>query len=414
MRIAKTLCEGLIAIAAPALFSAAALAQAPQRSAAEYGPGDEVKLVAPFSTPSARNRSKVVGWPAGRKPTAPPGFQVDLHADNLKAPRWTYVLPNGDVLAALSLDGRIVLLRDGNRDGRPETRADFLTGQNRPFGMLLLGGYFYVGNTDAVVRFRYQTGQMQLSGPGEHILDLPGGGNHWTRNLIANVDGSKIYVSVGSRSNVDENGSDATDPRRAAILEINADGSGMRVFASGLRNPVGMAWEPVTQMLWTAVNERDGLGDGLVPDYITSVRPGAFYGWPYSYFGKNEDPRKEGQRPDLVAKAVVPDYAVGAHTASLGLAFYTGTQFPAKYRGGAFIGQHGSWNRSQFAGYQVAFLPFKDGKPSGPLEDFLTGFILSASEVYGRPVGVTIMPDGSLLLADDEGGKLWRVSYRGQ
>ena len=412
MRFANTLFQALIAVAAPTLFATAALAQ--QRSAAEYGPGDEVKLVAPFSTPSARNRSKVVGWPAGRKPTAPPGFQVDLYADNLEAPRWTYVLPNGDVLAALSLDGRIVLLRDGNQDGRPETRADFLTGQNRPFGMLLLGGYLYVGNTDAVLKFRYQTGQTQLTVSGEKILDLPGSGSHWTRNLIANADGSKIYVSVGSRSNVDENGSDPQDSRRAAILEINPDGSDMRVFASGLRNPVGMAWEPVTKMLWTAVNERDGLGDGLVPDYITSVLEGAFYGWPYSYYGKNEDPRKKGQRPDLVAKAVVPDYAVGAHTASLGLAFYTGTQFPAKYRGGAFIGQHGSWNRSQFAGYKVAFLPFKDGKPSGPLEDFLTGFIVSVSEVYGRPVGVTIMPDGSLLLADDEGGKLWRMSYRGQ
>jgi len=414
MRFANTLFQALIAVAAPTLFATAALAQAQPRSAAEYGPGDEVKLVAPFSTPSARNRSKVVGWPAGRKPTAPPGFQVDLYADNLEAPRWTYVLPNGDVLAALSLDGRIVLLRDGNQDGRPETRADFLTGQNRPFGMLLLGGYLYVGNTDAVLKFRYQTGQTQLTVSGEKILDLPGSGSHWTRNLIANADGSKIYVSVGSRSNVDENGSDPQDSRRAAILEINPDGSGMRVFASGLRNPVGMAWEPVTKMLWTAVNERDGLGDGLVPDYITSVRQGAFYGWPYSYYGTNEDPRKKGQRPDLVAKAVVPDYAVGAHTASLGLAFYTGTQFPAKYRGGAFIGQHGSWNRSQFAGYKVAFLPFKDGKPSGPLEDFLTGFIVSVSEVYGRPVGVTIMPDGSLLLADDEGGKLWRMSYRGQ
>ncbi|MBI3934022.1 MAG: sorbosone dehydrogenase family protein [Acidobacteria bacterium] len=413
MRIAKALWKGFVAVAASAILSSTLLAQSQQRSAAEYGPGTEVTLAAPLETPSARNRSQVVGWPAGRKPTAPPGFQVDVYADKLEAPRWTYVLPNGDVLVALSLDGRIVLLRDSNKDGRLETRTDFLAGQSRPFGTLLLGGYLYVGNTNAVVRFRYQTGQTELSGTGEKILDLPGGG-HWTRNLTANANGSKIYVSVGSRSNVDEDGSDAKDPRRAAILEINPDGSGMRVFASGLRNPVGMAWEPVTTMLWTAVNERDGLGDRLVPDYITSVRDGAFYGWPYSYYGKNEDPRKKGQRPDLVAKAIVPDYAVGAHTASLGLAFYTGSQYPEKYRGGAFIGQHGSWNRSQFAGYKVAFLPFRDGKPAGTLEDFLTGFIASASEVYGRPVGVSMMPDGSLLVADDEGGKLWRVHYVGR
>ena len=394
-------------------LQASGLAQAQQRSESEYGPGTELKLVAPFSTPSARNRSNVVGWPAGRKPTAPAGFQVDLYADNLAGPRWSYVLPNGDVLVALSLAGKIVLLRDSDKNGRPDLRTDFLTDQSRPFGMLLLDGYLYVGNTDAVIRFRYQTGQTQITPPGETILDLPGGG-HWTRNLIASANGSKIYVSVGSSSNVDERGSDAKDPRRAAILEINPDGTGMRVFGSGLRNPVGMAWEPVTKMLWTAVNERDALGDGLVPDYITSVRDGAFYGWPYSYYGKNEDPRKKGQRPDLVSKAVVPDYATGAHTASLGLAFYTGTQFPEKYRGGAFIGQHGSWNRADFVGYKVAFVPFRNGKPAGSLEDFLSGFLVSAAQVYGRPVGVTVLPDGSLLVADDEGDKLWRVNYTGK
>jgi glucose/arabinose dehydrogenase len=397
----------------PATAQAQAMPQeADEFSRAEYGPGDEVELVEPFATESVRNRSEVVGWPAGRKPLAPAGFQVDLYADQLEAPRWTYVLPNGDVLVALSLEGRVLLLRDNDKDGSPDVRTDFLTGQSRPFGMLLLGGYLYVGNTDAVVRFPYQAGQTELSGSGEKILDLPSGG-HWTRNLIASPDGSKIYVSVGSRSNVDENGEDAKDPRRAAILEINPDGSGMRVFASGLRNPVGMAWEPITGMLWTAVNERDALGDRLVPDYITSVQEGDFYGWPYSYYGQNEDPRKKGQRPDLVAKAIPPDFAVGAHTASLGLAFYTRTQFPEKYRGGAFIGQHGSWNRANFVGYKVAFLPFRDGKPAGPLENFLTGFIVSAREVFGRPVGVTVLPDGSLLVADDGDGKLWRVSYPG-
>jgi glucose/arabinose dehydrogenase len=399
--------------AAQAQAQAQVMLQAAEEfSSAEYGPGSEVELVEPFATESVRNRSQVVGWPSGSKPQAPSGFRVDLYADDLEAPRWTYVLPNGDVLAALSVDGRIVLLRDNDKDGFPDLRTDFLTGQSRPFGMLLLNGYLYVGNTDAVVRFRYQTGQTELSGSGEKILDLPSGG-HWTRNLVASADGSKIYVSVGSRSNVDENGEDAKDPRRAAILEINPDGSGMRVFAAGLRNPVGMAWEPVTGMLWTAVNERDALGDRLVPDYITSVSEGAFYGWPYSYYGQNVDPRKEGERPDLVAKAIPPDYALGAHTASLGLTFYTANQFPEKYHGGAFIGQHGSWNRANFVGYKVAFLPFRDGKPAGPLENFLTGFIVSATEVYGRPVGVTVLPDGSLLVADDGDGKLWRVSYSG-
>jgi glucose/arabinose dehydrogenase len=378
------------------------------------GPGADVVLPPPFATPSARNFSRVIGWPAGRKPTAPAGFEVTEFAGDLNEPRWTYVLPNGDVVAAQSDAGRLTLFRDSNHDGVPELRTDFLTSQSRPFGMLLLGGYFYVGNTDAVVRFRYQTGQTELSGSGEGILDLPGGG-HWTRNLIANAEGTKIYVSVGSGSNVDENGRDAQDPRRAAILEMNPDGSGMRVFASGLRNPVGMAWEPTTKTLWTVVNERDGLGDDLVPDYATSVRDGASYGWPYSYFGQHEDPRKKGERPDLVAKAIVPDYALGAHTASLGLAFYTATAYPERYHGGAFIGQHGSWNRSSFVGYKVAFLPFKDGRPSGQLEDFLTGFIAdaAASRVYGRPVGVTVLPDGSLLVADDEGGKLWRVRPTG-
>jgi glucose/arabinose dehydrogenase len=264
------------------------------------------------------------------------------------------------------------------------------------------------------MRYRYQPGQTKLAGPGEKILDLPTGGGHYTRNLLAKPDGTKLYVAVGSSSNVDENGADAKDPRRAAILEINPDGSGMRVFASGLRNPVGMDWEPTTKTLWTVVNERDALGDELVPDYATSVRDGAFYGWPYSYFGKHEDPRKKGQRPDLVAKAVVPDFALGAHTASLGLAFYTATKFPVKYRGGAFIGQHGSWNRSNFVGYKVAFLPFRDGKPSGALEDFLTGFIASGNEVYGRPVGVAVVQDGSLLVADDEGNKVWHVTYQNQ
>ena len=388
----------------------------------EYGPGAEVDLAEPFATDSVRNRSQVVGWPAGRMPAAPAGFRVNLFVGDLVSPRQIVVLPNGDILIAQSPRGgnpaaapgshRITLFRDRDGNGEPEFREDFIAGLRQPHGMALVGDYFYVGNTDAVMRYRYQAGQTRITAPGEKILDLPTGG-HYTRNVIANAAGTKLYLAVGSRSNVDENGEDAKDPRRAAILEINPDGSGMRVFASGLRNPVGLDWEPVTKTLWTVVNERDALGDELVPDYATAVREGAFYGWPYSYYGQNEDPRKKGQRPDLVAKAIPPDFALGAHTASLGLAFYTATQFPAKYRGGAFIGQHGSWNRSQFVGYKVAYLPFRDGKPSGPLEDFLTGFIHSDSEVYGRPVGVAVTQDGSLLVADDEANKVWRVRYAG-
>jgi glucose/arabinose dehydrogenase len=277
--------------------------------------------------------------------------------------------------------------------------------------MLLLGNWFYVGNTNGVVRYPYRTGDTKITAKGEKILDLPAGG-HFTRNLIADSAGRKIYIAVGSASNVDEENQWEKDQRRAGILDINPDGSGMRIFAKGLRNPVGMDWEPQTNVLWTVVNERDLLGDDLVPDYLTSVREGAFYGWPYSYFGQNEDPRKKGQRPDLVTKAIKPDYALGSHVAALGLAFYRGKSFPQRYHGGAFIGMHGSWNRAKMVGYKVAFVRFENGRPAGPLEDFLTGFIANEQsfEAYGRPVGVTEWTDGSLLVADDSGKKIWRVS----
>lgn len=404
-------------------------------------------LPPPYATPSAMHFSKLIGWPEGKTPIAPSGFKVSLYADRLDYPRWLYVLPNGDVLVAEARTepkqkgqeakmgqesaqdemergmiesgyvgksaNRITLLRDADHDGNPELRSIFLTGLNQEMGMALRNGTFYVANTDGVVVFPYRTGQIQIAAPGRKILDLPAGGynNHWNRNLLFKPDGSKLYVTVGSGSNVGEHGMD-DERRRAGILEVNPDGSGERVFASGLRNPQGMDWEPVTGALWTAVNERDDLGDDLVPDFIAGVRDGGFYGWPYAYFGPHEDPRRKGERPDLVAKAIVPDYAVGAHTASLGLVFYTGTAFPEAYRGGAFIGQHGSWNRSAFAGYKVLFVPFKDGKPSGPAQDFLTGFIADEGkrEVYGRPVGLAVLPDGSLLVADDAGGKIWRVS----
>ena len=396
------------------------------RYAPGTGPADKLQLPAPFATPSARNQSKVIGWPQGKTPKAAPGFAVSLFADKLANPRQTYVLPNKDVLVVESIRewpgradrpeksaNRITLFRDTNNDGTPDLRETFLTGLNMPEGMLLLGNWFYAGNTDSVMRYPYRAGQTKIDGKGEKILDLPAGGHH-TRTLSADPSGKKLYVAIGSASNVDEENVWEKDQRRAGIIEINPDGSGMRIFARGLRNPVGMDWEPTTKTLWTVVNERDLLGDELVPDYLTSVIDGAFYGWPYSYFGQNEDPRKKGQRSDLVAKAIKPDYALGSHTASLGLAFYNGKMFPERYHGGAFIGMHGSWNRSKMVGYKLAFVPFANGKPAGPIEDILTGFIADESkfEAYGRPVGVTVLPDGSLLVADDSGGKVWRVTAK--
>jgi glucose/arabinose dehydrogenase len=304
-------------------------------------------------------------------------------------------------------------LRDTDKDGKPDLRETFLTGLNQPFGMLMLGNSFYVANTDGLLRFPYQPDQTKMTAAGQKIMNLPAGGynNHWTRNLLASPDGKKIYISVGSGSNVGENGMEH-EVRRACILEINPDGTGERVFATGLRNPVGMDWQPTTKTLYTAVNERDELGDDLVPDYLTSVKEGAFYGWPYAYYGQNEDPRRKGERPDLVKKTVMPDVPLGAHTASLGLVFYDGTTFPAKYHDGAFIGQHGSWNRSEFSGYKVVFVPFENGKPGKP-EDFLTGFVTGKDkDVYGRPVGVAVLADGSLLVADDAAGRIWRVAAK--
>lgn len=399
-----------------------------------------VNLPEPYATKSSVNFSKVIGWPEGKTPVAPEGFTVSKFADDLRSCRWIYVLPNGDVLIAQAntepkgvkkaisvvsgnsksqhtsgSPNQITLLRDADKDGNPELREIFLSGLNQPFGMLLIDNTFYVAGTDGLWKFPYKTGETKISASCQKILDLPAGGynNHWTRNLITNKAKSKIYISVGSASNVGEHGMEY-EIRRANILEINPDGSGERVYASGLRNPVGMAWAPETDVLWTAVNERDELGNDLVPDYITSVKDGGFYGWPYSYFGQHLDPRikEDAQRKDLVNKAIVPDVAMDSHTASLGLTFYTKTAFPEKYRHGAFIGQHGSWNRKDLAGYKVMFVPFKNGKASGPPEEFLGGFISDKdkSEVYGRPVGVTELPDGSLLVADDASDVIWKIS----
>lgn len=376
----------------------------------------QVMLPEPYATESVRNSSKVIGWPENKMPQAPAGFVVTEFADSLDNPRWIYVAGNGDIFVSEAKKekspNRITLFRDTNKDGVPESRSVFLQELNMPFGMYTHGNHFYVANTDAVIRFDYIPGASSITTPGKKILSLPPGPRHWTRNIIGNTDGSKLYIAVGSASNVGEDGMDK-EIRRACIIEINPDGTGERVFASGLRNPVGMDWAPGTNILWTAVNERDELGDDLVPDYMTSVKDGGFYGWPYSYFGQHIDPRLKDSAAgfELVKKAIVPDYALNSHTASLGLAFYKGN-FPAKYNGGAFIGQHGSWNRSVFSGYKVVFVPFSNGKPSGQLEDFLTGFIADESkkEVYGRPVGVAVLPDGSLLVADDAGNKIWRVS----
>ena len=399
------------------LRSVAATNAAEPARVIESGPADKIVLPPPYATRGVANMSRIVAWPRGKLPTAPAGFEVDLFADELENPRTIYPLPNGDVLVMESQrrqgSSRIILLRDDNKDGKPDRREVFIDNLNGAFGMALHGNRFYVGNTDGVVVFPYRNGDTKIFRQGEKILDLPGGG-HYTRNILLDAEGKKLYVSVGSTSNIDEDMTDAKDNRRAAILQTNLDGSAMRVFAGGLRNPVGLDWQPKTKQLWTVVNERDMLGDELVPDYLTSVKDGAFYGWPYSYFGQNEDPRKKGQRPDLVAKAIKPDFALGSHVAPLGLVFYNGNSFPARYHGGAFIGLHGSWNRSSLVGYKVVFLPFADGKPSGAMEDFLTGFLPNpkSNEVYGRPVGVAVWSDGSLLVSDDGSNKVWRVSVK--
>jgi glucose/arabinose dehydrogenase len=408
-------------------------------SKASYGPHPVLPAPDKSLLPTA-NFSTAIPWPTDAKPAAPAGFDVTRYAVGLNHPRWIYMLPNGDVLVAESATlpkapksimdrlqswlernngsvmqsaNRITLLRDSKGTGTVDLRTTFLSGLNQPFGMALIGNTFYVANTDGVWRYPYRTGDTQITAKGQKILDLPAGGynNHWTRNLLVSADGSKIFVTVGSGSNVGDNGI-ANEFHRANVLEINPDGSGLHIFASGIRNPNGLAYEPQTHVLWTVVNERDMLGDDLVPDYLTRVRDGDFYGWPYSYWGKHIDARVTPQRPDLVAKAIEPDYALGAHTAPLGLTFYTASAFPAHYHGGAFVGQHGSWNRRQYSGYKVIYIPFVNGMPNGMPEDFLTGFMADKANsiAYGRPVGVAVDRTGALLVADDTGDIIWRVA----
>ncbi len=381
-------------------------------------PTQRIDLPEPYATKSVRNSAKVIGWPTGQMPVAPAGFTVEKFADGFDHPRWIYQASNGDIFVAESNGrnsaDRITLLRDADGNGVPETRTAFLQDLNQPFGMYIIGSNFYVANTDGVVIFPYKEGAVSITDKGRQIISLPAGARHWTKNIIANADNTKMYVAIGSGSDHAENGIEKEN-RRACILEMNIDGTGEKMFASGLRNPVGMAWAPGTHTLWTAVNERDELGDDLVPDYMTSVKEGGFYGWPYSYYGDHKDPRikPEEQKEDLVKRAIVPDVSLNSHTASLGLAFYDKNNFPDKYKGGAFIGQHGSWNRSVLSGYKVVFVPFKNGHPSGKPEDFLTGFIANTeNEVYGRPVGVTVLKDGSLLVADDASNIVWRVSAK--
>jgi glucose/arabinose dehydrogenase len=386
------------------------------------------------------NIAPAVGWPDNAKPTSATGTHVAAYAQGLNHPRWLYVLPNGDVLVAetnappkpkeektikgwvmglvMKMAGagvpspnRIVLLKDADGDGLAEAKSIFLENLNSPFGMVLVGNDFYVANADAVMKYPYKENALHISGPGTKVADLPGGpiNHHWTKNIIANPDGTKLYVTVGSNSNVAERGMEA-EFERAAILELDIKTGARRIFASGLRNPNGMAWEPDTGALWTVVNERDEIGSDLVPDYLTSVKEGGFYGWPYSYFGKNVDQRVKPQKPDLVDQAIVPDYALGPHTGSLGLTYSTGNKLPPVYEKGMFIGQHGSWNREPLSGYKVIFVPFVNGKPAGKPLDVLTGFISDKGKAYGRPVGVAIDQKGALLVADDVGNVVWRVA----
>jgi glucose/arabinose dehydrogenase len=383
--------------------------------------------------------AQAVGWPAGAIPIAAEGLKVEAFATGLEHPRWIHVLPNGDVLvaetnsppkpkekgirayfmrkffkkagAAVPSANRITVLRDANCDGIAETRSIILRELRSPFGMALVGDALYVANADAIVKFPYRTGQLTITSPGTHVVDLPAGRNHhWTKSMIASADGRRLYVGVGSNSNVGEKGMHEEE-ERAAVLEIDPANGTRRIYAGGLRNPVGLAWEPTSGMLWASINERDELGSDLVPDYMTSVKPGAFYGWPYSYYGI-VDKRPKPARPDLVATALKPDYALGSHTGSLGLTSSKGNTLPPRFANGMFVGQHGSWNRKPFSGYQVIFVPFANGRPTGDLPvPVLTGF-LDGDNARGRPVGVAIDATGALLVADDVGNVIWRVSAK--
>ncbi len=371
--------------------------------------GRKPVLPRPNATPSVGNFPRQATPPKGFLPRVPPGFQVNVFAHSFREPRWLAVAPSGDVFVADSEAGEVVVLRDPQHTGGAQKREVFAGGLERPFGIAFRENYVYVGDTQELVRFRYDPKTSTRTGEAEHLLDLPRRG-HWTRSLAFSADGSQLFIGVGSQSNA----SIEADQRRGAILVCDPDGKNERIYASGLRNPVGLAIEPATRQLWTSVNERDGLGDDLPTDYFTSVREGGFYGWPYSYIGDNVDDRVRPQRPDLVARAIIPDVLIDPHAAALQFAFYTGKQFPQPYRGGAFLALHGSWNRSTRSGYQVVFIPFKNGKPSGDPAPFLTGLVPdpAGKSVYGRPVGVAVAPDGALLVSDDGAGLIYRISAK--
>jgi glucose/arabinose dehydrogenase len=391
----------------PRIAVFAILLLVPAMLSAQVTHGDKPQLPAPFATKSAGNPPEETMPPKGFLPTVPAGFQISLFASDFKEPRWLAAAPNGDIFLADTHGGAIYILRDPQQTGGAHQRVTFLSGLDEPFGIVVHDDYIYVGDTNAVLRYKFDPKTSKRLGEAEKLMDLPRGG-HSTRALVFSADGKHLFVSVGSKSNVDIE----KDSRRAAITICDPDGRNARLYATGLRNPVGLALEPTTGQLWASVNERDGLGDDLPPDYFTSVKDGGFYGWPYSYIGDNVDPRVNPQKPELVAKAIIPDVLLGSHRAPLQFAFYTGKQFPASYQGGAFIAEHGSWNRSTRAGYQVVFVPFKDGQPSGDPQPFLTGLVPDPTKgnVNGRPVGVAVAPDGSLLVSDDGARVVYRIS----
>jgi glucose/arabinose dehydrogenase len=427
------------ALGLAAALTLAACGETPPDPSTQYGtnpqlPGQSQYLIPPMKVAT-------VGKWGNAVPTVPAGLQVTALATGLSHPRTVYTLPNGDVLvvesngpqepihrpkelimglvmaaagAGAPSANRITLLRDADGDGKAEVRTVFLDHLNSPFGVALVGGDLYVANTDSIVRYPYVTGQTKITAPGTKLVDLPGGpiDHHWTKSLVASPDGSKLYVGVGSNSNITENGIGA-EMNRAAIWEVDRANGAWRIYASGLRNPNGLQFEPQGGALWAVVNERDEIGPNLVPDYMTSVRDGGFYGWPYSYYGQHVDPRVMPQRPDLVAKAIPPDYALSSHVAPLGMVFSTGTNMPAQYQGGAFVGEHGSWDRDPFNGYKVIYVPFSGGKPSGKPVDIVTGFLDADHKARGRPVGLALDNNGALLVADDLGDTVWRVSAAG-
>jgi glucose/arabinose dehydrogenase len=375
-------------------------------------------LPAPFATPSSSNNAHVVARPEDAWPRALPGFKVELYATGMRNPRELRFAPNGDLFLADSDSGEIKIFRGMSKDGKPVETSTFATHLTEPFGIAFYPPgpnptYVYVGNTNSLVRFAYQNGDLEARGEPEKLADLPAGGGHWTRDLAITADGQKIFVAVGSRSNVDDPDTHPAELHRANILQFTPDGKFVKVYGSGIRNPAGIAINPTTGELWCSVNERDALGDNLVPDYITHVLEDGFYGWPWYYMGSNQDPRHAGKHPELKGKVLVPDVLLQPHNASLEMLFYNGKQFPAEYRGDIFAAEHGSWNRANRTGYDVIRVPLKNGHAEGEFEDFLTGFVTSDGEVWGRPVGVAVAPDGSLFVSDDGSGSIWRVSWVG-